>query len=406
MKFNEANISYVATATLILFMMFGKPIKESLLPNLKKYKYSSVDLSLLSKYILQPYWSRLVLFLPLWLAPNLVTLIGFAVICLNISTLLYFVSDISDPLPSWVYFSFAAGLFIYQSLDAIDGKQARRTGTSSPLGEIFDHGCDALNASLGFLIACSSLSFGKTWIAVFTFLTGKHFFNLALGNFYLSTWEEYHTGTLYLGLINGPVDGCIYMMIVYIITGFYGPELWNQNISTVFGLTKNFVPFDLKLNVVFVITCSCLISFVLVTSLLNVYKECKRKKTSAFVAFLGILPFALFSFLIIFWLSNSSVVFQKHFIPFILASGVSFGNIVGKMIVAHVVFDDFPYFNINYIFLAIGGLLSSTPHEVGFLYFYLAITTIHHLSFCLGLINQICNFLDINCLTIKKKAKQ
>ena len=34
----------------------------------------------------------------------------------------------------------AIGLWMYQSLDAIDGKQARRTGTSGPLGEMFDHG--------------------------------------------------------------------------------------------------------------------------------------------------------------------------------------------------------------------------------------------------------------------------
>jgi phosphatidylglycerophosphate synthase len=33
----------------------------------------------------------------------------------------------------------------YLNLDSIDGKQARRTGTSSPLGELFDHGCDAIN---------------------------------------------------------------------------------------------------------------------------------------------------------------------------------------------------------------------------------------------------------------------
>ena len=35
--------------------------------------------------------------------------------------------------------------YYLQSLDAIDGKQARRTGTSSPLGELFDHGCDSLS---------------------------------------------------------------------------------------------------------------------------------------------------------------------------------------------------------------------------------------------------------------------
>ena len=42
----------------------------------------------------------------------------------------------------------AAGLFFYQSLDAIDGKQARRTGMAGPLGEMFDHGCDALNTTV------------------------------------------------------------------------------------------------------------------------------------------------------------------------------------------------------------------------------------------------------------------
>ena len=36
-------------------------------------------------------------------------------------------------------------MFIYQTLDAIDGKQARRTGSSNALGELFDHGCDSLS---------------------------------------------------------------------------------------------------------------------------------------------------------------------------------------------------------------------------------------------------------------------
>jgi ethanolaminephosphotransferase len=60
--------------------------------------------------------------------------------------------------PNWMYYTcvftlslryatltrrccrWAVGLFIYQSLDAIDGKQARRTGMAGPLGEMFDHG--------------------------------------------------------------------------------------------------------------------------------------------------------------------------------------------------------------------------------------------------------------------------
>ena len=31
--------------------------------------------------------------------------------------------------------------------DGCDGKQARRTGTSSPLGEMFDHGLDSWSAA-------------------------------------------------------------------------------------------------------------------------------------------------------------------------------------------------------------------------------------------------------------------
>lgn len=53
--------------------------------------------------------------------------------------------------PLWAYLLCAVGLFVYQSLDAIDGKQARRTNSSSPLGELFDHGCDSLSTGMLWL---------------------------------------------------------------------------------------------------------------------------------------------------------------------------------------------------------------------------------------------------------------
>lgn len=57
--------------------------------------------------------------------------------------------------PLWAYLLCAVGLFIYQSLDAIDGKQARRTNSSSPLGELFDHGCDSLSTGQFIPVCCS-----------------------------------------------------------------------------------------------------------------------------------------------------------------------------------------------------------------------------------------------------------
>jgi phosphatidylglycerophosphate synthase len=34
----------------------------------------------------------------------------------------------------------AAAVFFYLHMDCLDGKQARRTKNSSPLGQLFDHG--------------------------------------------------------------------------------------------------------------------------------------------------------------------------------------------------------------------------------------------------------------------------
>lgn len=58
------------------------------------------------------------------------------------------VALLSFQAPLWAYLLCAVGLFVYQSLDAIDGKQARRTNSSSPLGELFDHGCDSLSTGV------------------------------------------------------------------------------------------------------------------------------------------------------------------------------------------------------------------------------------------------------------------
>jgi phosphatidylglycerophosphate synthase len=50
-------------------------------------------------------------------------------------------------IPGWCFFIAAISVWAYSTLDAIDGKQARRTQSSSALGQLFDHGCDAFSVS-------------------------------------------------------------------------------------------------------------------------------------------------------------------------------------------------------------------------------------------------------------------
>ena len=111
-------------------------LPEENLRYLREYKYNAVDRSLLSRYILNHYWTAVAELMPPWLAPNMITTIGFMFIYANIALLVWYMPDMKGPGPSWLYFSFAFGLWAYQTMDNVDGKQARKTGTSSPLGEV------------------------------------------------------------------------------------------------------------------------------------------------------------------------------------------------------------------------------------------------------------------------------
>lgn len=94
--------------------------------------------------LLTPFWNWAVTLLPMWMAPNLVTFIGLAGTCFaSLLVTSYSPGLDGDNVPRWCSLLFAVALFLYQTLDAIDGKQARRTNSSSPLGQLFDHGCDA-----------------------------------------------------------------------------------------------------------------------------------------------------------------------------------------------------------------------------------------------------------------------
>jgi len=68
-----------------------------------------------------------------------------------------------EEFPMWTYIWGAFCIFMYQTLDAVDGKQARRTKQSGPLGQLFDHGCDAVNTFFGGFIYYQGLRVESTW---------------------------------------------------------------------------------------------------------------------------------------------------------------------------------------------------------------------------------------------------
>jgi len=111
------------------------------------------DTSPLSNYVMHPFWNNVVKIFPRWIAPNLLTLTGFLfsvsqTVLLSVVDPGFSLGGSVNTIPRWVWYYSAFSHFMAHTLDGIDGKQARRTGSSSPLGEMFDHGLDSWSTSL------------------------------------------------------------------------------------------------------------------------------------------------------------------------------------------------------------------------------------------------------------------
>ncbi|KAI3659471.1 hypothetical protein MP638_004533 [Amoeboaphelidium occidentale] len=382
-------------------------VTEEGLKNLKYYKYGAVDLSPLSKYVLQPYWSYMVQFFPLWMAPNLITLLGLLCVVLNVLLVAIYIPDLETPSHSWIYFSCALGIWVYSTFDNVDGKQARRTNSSSPLGELFDHGCDALNCCFGAIIQAAGMGLGNSWYAAYVAY-------LAICAFFFSTWEEYHTGILYLGYINGPTEGLVIACTVLIVSGLYGPAVWKLPLSSILPASfSTALPSNWKIVDALALQMGVLLILMHVPlSLRAVYKACKKNNTSFAVALLQLVPFAVWSLASFFWLASpTSVILRKHMLLFIGATGIVFGRMASQIIQAYVTKWTFPYFTILQIPLIFGAILANSEvlfgkrvftaeTEYGYLVGFFLFSLFGYIHWAFVIIDKFCKHLGIKCLSI------
>ena len=77
---------------------------------------------------------------------------------LIVSGFIFLIIDpsVSNGYPKILYLIGAFGLFLFHLLDILDGKQARRLGASSPIGQLLDHGMDSYTLFYMTLLGCST----------------------------------------------------------------------------------------------------------------------------------------------------------------------------------------------------------------------------------------------------------
>jgi len=196
-----------------------KPLSENQLTCVKKHKYRANGTTYLEEY-LQPFWNAIVPHVPRWIAPNMITIVGLLINALSLLWLLF--ERLYYGRASFsTYIYCGVSLFIYQTLDSIDGKHARNIGVANPLGELFDHGCDSLSTI--FLSLSIGVMLGAHISEPLYFCAGVI---LASHFFYCSHWVAYVTGALHFGRID-VIEAQYACIFSYFFTAFVGEEFWD-----------------------------------------------------------------------------------------------------------------------------------------------------------------------------------
>lgn len=210
------------------------PLTPAQLQRMKEHKYCSQGTSL-SEPVMQVYWRWLVTKVPLWMAPNLITFVGLIVNILTTAPIVLVDYNVDGVAPRWLYFLCALGFFIYQSLDAIDGKQARRTGTNSPLGELFDHGCDSIST---YLVVVSGISAIGVSASEHPYMI-LYFMELLMLTNLCYHWQTYVCGVLHFKLID-VTEAQLAHILLLMLTVIFGVEMWDRD-SPVIGVANNLI---------------------------------------------------------------------------------------------------------------------------------------------------------------------
>ncbi|KAF6203595.1 hypothetical protein GE061_001927 [Apolygus lucorum] len=380
-----------------LFDMNYKYLTPEMLKGFDNYKYSAIDSSPISRYLMHPFWNNVVLLCPRWMAPNLLTFLGF-MLTLSAALLLSFYDwhFYADSIPPWVFLVVPVLIFVGYTLDGIDGKQARNTGTSSPLGELFDHGLDSWTAAL--IPVCLYSVFGRGEFSVPPYRFYFVVWNVFL-TFYITHWEKYITGTLFLPW--GYDLSMLSTTAVFVFMYFTDQSLWAYKVTENLHLGH-------MVETIFYLTSIIPTLPVCVLNIRKSYIEKTGKNLALKEAIRPLAPLATFAFVTILWATispNNIVTAQPR--AFYFLTGNVFSNITCRLVVSQMSGTRCRTTNALILPVLAGLILSYyLPFlEVPSVYLLLALTTWAHLHYGICVVDQMCDHLRIRCFKIDPKPK-
>ncbi|XP_077401647.1 cholinephosphotransferase 1 isoform X2 [Vanacampus margaritifer] len=292
--------------------------------------------------------------------------------------------------PAWAFILSAVGLFAYQSLDAIDGKQARRTNSSSALGELFDHGCDAVSTVFVAVGTCISCGIGRYphWIFFCGFV--------GMFMFFCAHWQTYVSGTLRFGLVD-VTEVQFAIIIMYMMSAFGGVSLW-QTTLPVIGLKLYNFPI---VGIIGGGLYSCHNYFYVILN----GGVGKNGSTVADTSVLspGLHIGLILTLAFIIFKKSSSQLFEHHPCLYLLTFGMVIAKISNKLVVAHMTKSELQLPDTAFIgpgLLFLNQYFNSFIDEYIVLWVAMVLSLVDLTRYCTGVCHQIAGHLRIRVFSI------
>uniref|UniRef100_A0A7S4MXJ2 Uncharacterized protein n=2 Tax=Odontella aurita TaxID=265563 RepID=A0A7S4MXJ2_9STRA len=374
------------------------------LENIANHKYVPGAYTHLDN-LLNPIWTKLTSLLPMWLAPNAVTTLGG--MCCGASY--YFLwthsPNFDQNVPDWVVLLSGLSTIAYYTLDCMDGKQARRTGASSPLGQLFDHGFDCICN----MAHCAG-------VGGYTMIGGTKWFMILQGSlqfsFFMAQWEEYYTHILphSTGDWLGVTEVNYGLALVAIVMSFIDREaFWIRTVSAVLPAPlADLLPpsvVDLELRYAAIAGWVILVLVMCLLSLRRVFRfvDSNAVRFSAASKLLSPAVVGLAPFL----LPSQYIADNTRYIS--VAGGLLFSTITKKMIVFSMAKMTYASIQMDILpFVAICVWIRSDPNltkrgAIAIMGVMCILHAIRLVFWARRAINDICKRLGIWCLRIKPK---
>ncbi|KAI3970945.1 hypothetical protein MKX01_024592 [Papaver californicum] len=245
------------------------------------------------------------------------------------------------------------------------------------------------------------------------------FWVIAAVSFYGTTWEHFFTNILILPVVNGPTEGLMLIYVAHLFTFLVGAEWWSQQLGVSIPLLS-WIPFISKFPmyrvVMFIMTAFAVIPTV-TFNVQNVSKVVKARNGKMLRVLAILYPFIVLPGGVLLWdyLSPSDIIKNyPHLV--VLGSGLAFGFLVGRMILAHLCDEPKGLKTgiLLYLPLAIANALTARLNEGIFgrvplldeslvLVGYCTFTASLYMHFTTSVIHEITTCLGIYCFRITRK---